>query len=269
MSFNRIKNKILRPPAAHNFVRLLDVDDEAKTTSNIARFALAIPPFNYVPAVKMCHDKVSVGLALATALKAVAGKGAPEGRQYNADLVRAFYAYDEVRGYSRCRYVESYSGQYRVARHISVPTAATFTIIENDKQTPVILCGWKGFGLTRTQVRVWMTMLESGLFSYADYRHSPAEVVLFPEVETRPNEPAERKPLVLRRGEIELFSEADMREIAAMFARAQASAMPIAESLWNERERKKVPPAPASVDEVHEGDNQPDLFATHNQREQN
>ncbi len=47
----------------------------------------------------------------------------------------------------------------------------------------MVLCGWKDFSLTRDQIRLWMTLLESGLFSYSDYRSSPAEVVLFPEVE--------------------------------------------------------------------------------------
>ena len=107
-----------------------------------------------------------------------------------------------------------------------------------------------------------MTMLESGLFSFGDYRHSPAEVVLFPESDAPGHEPKVRHPMVIERGKIDLFSESDMREIAAMFARAQAAAMPIAEAKWQERQERKAPvDQPNQRPGISEGDHdQPDLF---------
>lgn len=262
MTFDRIKRKILTPPGAQNLVRLIELDDEVKTISKIADFALAIPPFNYVPAVKMCKDRVALNLSLSTALAAVAKAGAPEGRQYNADLVEAFYRYEEVRRYSDGLVVENYNGQYRISREILVPTNPTFTVVENGKQVPVILCGWKDFSLTRSQLRMWMTMLESGLFSFGDYRHSPAEVILFPECDADEQGGKVRLPQVIRRGEIELFNESDMREIAAMYARAQTAAMPIAEAKWLEREKRKSPPVPPPhhPDQSDDDSDQPDLF---------
>lgn len=80
-------------------------------------------------------------------------------------------------------------------------------------------------------------MLESGLFSYGDYRHSPAEVLIFPEQQI--GEDKIRKPHLVKRGDINCYSDQDMRDIVAMYARAQEAAMPIAEARWHEREDQR------------------------------
>lgn len=237
MSFDTVEKKILRPPAAHNVARLLDPSCEIKTTRNIAKFAIGIPSFNYNPALKVCQDRVALGIDEATALKAVRDAGAPAGRAQNASLVRAFYAFDSLRGYSKLRVLDSYDGQFRISRNIIVPTKPTFTVLEAGKQVPVVLCGWKDFALSNEQLRAWITMLESGLFSFADYRTSPWEVILFPET-TSANGNL-RTPRVIRKGDVSLFTEPQMRELAAMYARAQQAAMPIARQLWEERELKR------------------------------
>lgn len=237
MKFENVKNKIKRPPSVHNLVRLINLNDELKTTKNVVNFALSIPSFNYASGTKMCVERVSIGLDLATALKAVERSGAPAGRAYNADFITAFFNYDEERRYSASQVFESYHGQYRISRDINVPTSPTFTIIENKEQVPVVLCGWKDLMLDKSQIQMWMTMLESGLFSYGDYRHSPGEVAIFPEQGT--SETSDRQPLIINRGDYALFSEPDMREIAAMYARAQEAAMPIAEQRWNHREQAR------------------------------
>lgn len=126
MKFESIKRKIKNPPAVQNFVRLIDVEDEVKTTSNVANFALSIPSFNYVSGTKMCVDRVRLGLDLPTALTAVAKSGAPAGRANNAAFVKAFFAYDDTRLYSRLRWIDSYHGQYLVSRDINVPHCSDF-----------------------------------------------------------------------------------------------------------------------------------------------
>ncbi len=234
MTFESIKRKIKNPPAAQNLVRLIDIIDEGKTTKNIANFALSIPSFNYIPGTKMCVEKVKMNVDLDTALTAVSNVGAPAGRKHNADFVRAFYDYDLVRQYSSLKTVENYDGFYRISRDIKVPTTPTFTVIEGGKQVPVVICGWKDLSLDRNKLKMWMTMLESGLFSFGDYRNSPAEIRIFPEIEMS-NGNWVRKPYVLNRGDIECFTESQMRDIVAMYARAQEAAMPIAEAKWNER----------------------------------
>lgn len=237
MSFDKIERKIVRPPAAHNVARLLDTTCELKTTQNIAKFALGIPTFNYIPAQKMCVDRVSMSLSLPTALLAVAKAGAPAGREQNASLVRAFFEHDDRRGFSNLRVLKNYDGYFRISREILVPTAPTFTVLENGKQVPVVLCGWKDFQLMRDQIRVWLTMLDSGLFSFADYRNSPWEVLLFPEAKV--DEGYQRQPICIKPGDYPLFSESDMRELASMYARAQQAAMPIARELWEARESRR------------------------------
>ena len=263
MKFNSIIRKIKTPPAAQNLVRLIDVDDEAKTTNNVANFALSIPSFNYVSGTKMCVDRVKMGLDIKTALAAVAKSGAPEGRKYNADFVKAFFQHDEKRGYSTLKYVDSYHGQYRISRDINVPTTPTFTVIEKGMQTPVVLCGWKDLMLTKSQLQMWLTKLESGLFSYGDYRHSPAEVLIFPEEKI--DDQSIRQPHVIKRGEIQCYTEAEMRDIVAMYARAQEAAMPIAEMRWLEREERRRQKQRDIANETPRGDSvdvgQPDMFA--------
>jgi hypothetical protein len=235
MSFERIERKIERPPSAHNVAGLLDPSCELKTTNNIAKFAVSIPSFNYVSGITVCKDRVALGIDLKTGLNAVATSGSPAGREQNASLVRAFFDYDSLRGYSKLRVIDGYDGQFKISRKISVPTVSTFTVLEHGKQVPVVVCGWKKFPLRRDQIRAWVTMLDSGLFSYADYRNSPWEILLLPESEGG----CGRSPLLIHRGEYELFSESDMRELAAMYARAQIAAMPIAREIWERRELKR------------------------------
>jgi len=261
MSFESVEKKIMRPPAAHNFARLIDPSCEMKTTQKIAEFSVGIPPFNYIPAISMCKDRVKLKIDRKNALYAVRSNGAPKGREQNASLVNAFFDYDETRGYSDLRVLDDYEGQYRISREIFVPTRPTFTILENGKQVPVIICGWQKINLTREQMRIWITILDSGLFSYADYRNSPWEIITFPEIN---NIEKFRSPMVIRSGDYSLLSEREMRELSGMYSRAQQAAMPIARELWERRqerrrEKEKQNPHPANSHDAP-GPWQDDLF---------
>ncbi len=237
MKFEQVEKKIQNPPAAHNVARLLDPESETKTTLNIARFAVSIPSFNYLVADAMIKDRVSLKLELDTAVAATRTKGSPAGRDQNEALVRAFFAYDEVRGYSEARVVDPYKGSFRISRSIKVPTSSTFVILEHGKQVPVVICGWKSFSLNREQIRVWVSMLDSGLFSFADYLDAPWEIVLFPEQDT--SEGGIRFPKIIRPGDYAVMRPSDLAELSAMYARAQKAAMPIAREMWEKRERAR------------------------------
>ena len=238
MKFENVARKIDRPPAAQNFSRLNEPGDVHKTASRIVSFALGMPAFNYEPGNKACRDKVQFNLNLETARHSVLNCGAPAGRESNESFVEAFFAFDEERGYSRAQFEASYEGRYLISRAVHVPTKPTFTVYENGELIPVILCGWKSIPLNAEQIRLWMTLLESGLFSYSDYQRSPAEVVIFPENQF--GKESARRPLVIRRGDYELFSETRMREIAVEFVQAQELALPIARNQWEERERRRT-----------------------------
>lgn len=262
MKFEQVEKKIARPPAAHNVARLLDPNSELKTTENIANFAVSIPAFNYRCAEVVIRDRVSLGLELETALKTVRTKGAPAGRAQNEALVRAFYEHDKLRNYSAAKPIESYRGQFRISREISVPTVPTFTILEGGCQVPIVVCGWKKFSLRRAQVQVWLSMLDSGLFSFVDYMDSPWEVVLLAEQET-PNGKV-RTPRTIRRGEYSLLSSSDLAELAAMYSRAQKEAMPLAREIWERREqsRRERAEEPREIPVSGEILDQPDMFAS-------
>lgn len=235
MTFEQVEKKIQNPPAAHNVARLLDPDCEIKTTLNIARFAVSIPSFNYRVADAMIKDRVSLKLELETAVAATRTKGAPSGRGQNEALVRAFFAYDEVRRYSDSRVVDPYQGSFRISRSITVPTPPTFVILEHGKQVPIVICGWKSFSLKREQIRVWVSMLDSGLFSFADYLDCPWEIAMFPEQDT--SDGGVRFPKIIRPGDYAPLRPTDLAELSAMYARAQKAAMPIAREMWEKRER--------------------------------
>jgi hypothetical protein len=216
---------------------LIVPDDVACTAKKIATFALGIPEFNYVVGSKMCHDRVRNKLVLETALKACARNGAPAGREQNASFVRAFYAYDGHRQYSEGRYFDSYNGFFPISRDVRMPTKPTFTVIENKQQIPVVLCGWKSVPLDFTQRRIVSTVYENGLFSYGAYRHSPGEIVFFPESET--DEGWQRFPEVWRRGEYGLLTTGEIKDLLELYALAQEAAIPIIKDRWEEKQRRR------------------------------
>lgn len=237
LTLERVLTKVANPPAPQNWVRLIVPDDVAHTAKNIANFALGIPEFNYVVGSKMCHDKVRNNLDLDTALKACERFGAPAGREQNASFVKAFYAFDESRRYSDARYFDSYQGFFPIAREVRMPTKATFTVIENKKQVPVVLCGWKTVPLDFGQRRIVSTVYESGLFSYGSYRHSPAEIAFFPEFETEDGRV--RLPEVWHRGEYGLLSASEIKDLLELYALAQEAAVPLIRDKWADKERRR------------------------------
>ncbi len=237
-SFDSVKRKVMRPPSAQNWTRLNAFGDLERTTLLIANFAVGVPAFNYISGVGACKDKVELDLDLDTAVKSVQRSGAPAGRGSNESLVRAFYEYDEERRYGFGGRAESFNdGAFRVSREVHVPTKPTFTIINSGLLCPVLLCGWQDFPFDETHTRLFMTVLEIGLFSFADYRRSPAEVVLFPMEGL--GEGRRRAPMVISRGDFHLLSEKQLREQSELYVEAQSAALPIAEQVWRQREQKR------------------------------
>lgn len=237
-SFDSIKRKVMRPPSAQNWTRLNAFGDLEKTTSLIANFAVGVPSFNYIPGVGACKHKVELDLDLDTAVKSVRRSGAPAGRDSNESLVRAFYEYDAERRFGANGFAESFDdGAFRVSRQVRVPTKPTFTIIQSGLLCPILLCGWQDFPFDVTHTRLFMTVLEIGLYSFADYRRSPAQVILFP-MEGMGDE-RRRAPMVIKRGDFELLSERTLREQSELYVEAQSAALPIAEQVWRQREEKR------------------------------
>jgi hypothetical protein len=188
-------------------------------------------------------------------LNACAKFGAPAGREQNAAFVKAFYEYNDLRRYSDGRYFDSYNGFFPISREVKIPTKPTFTIIDGKRQVPVVLCGWKSVPLDLAQRRIVCTVYENGLFSFGAYRHSPGEIVFFPEFET--DQGPVRMPELWRRGEYGLLSLGEVRDLLEFYALAQEQAIPIIREKWAEkaeRQREKEErepgveaPSPASL----------------------
>lgn len=237
MKLETVLRKVAHPPAPQNWVRLIEPNNLLKTANKIASFALGIPPFNYTVGITMCHDRVRNQLDLETALKVCAQRGAPAGRAQNADFVSAFYSFDEERNYSSARYFDSYNGFFPISRDVKIPTKPNFTIVENKKQVPVVLCGWKSIPLDLAQRRIVSSVYESGLFSYGDYRNSPAEIVFFPECITEYGK--KRVAELWQRGDYNLLSTSEIRELLEFYSLAQEQAIPIICDRWSDMEKKR------------------------------
>jgi hypothetical protein len=124
-----------------------------------------------------------------------------------------------------------------------------------------VLCGWKTVPLDFAQRKIISTVYESGLFSYGAYRHSPGEIVFFPEFETEQG--LRRFPEVWRRGEFGLLSSSEIKDLLEFYALAQEQAVPIIHEKWAQKERKRQEKEKLEQPEIGEGERpvaQIDLF---------
>ena len=180
--------KLDRPPSGPNFVRLL-ADDPLRATKNIVSLVLGIPPFHYQDAYLVMRDRITLGIPLEIALKAIEGRGAPIGWKHNRSLIRAFFEYESVRRYSSLNPIGFERGYYRISRDIQVPIEPLSVIRENGKFTSVFVCGWNDVDcLNTTQRRFYRTMAEDAFLSLTDYQDGPAEFLFFPKSKIAPFE---------------------------------------------------------------------------------
>jgi hypothetical protein len=184
-SLEKILKKLDSPPSGPNFVRLL-AEEPNRATKNIVSLVLGMPPFHYQDAYLVMRDRISHGISLETALRAIEGRGAPVGRKHNRSLIRAFFQYDELRKYSASNPIGFDRGYYSISRDIKVPIEPLSVIRESGKFTSIFLCGWNDVDcLSDMQRRFYCTMAEDAFLSLTDYQDGPAEYLFFPKLKIK------------------------------------------------------------------------------------
>lgn len=232
--YAKIIAKLDRPPAGPNWVRFIGADVPS-TTKSIVSFAKGIPPFTYQTGYAAIKDRIQLGIDLETALGIVKRGGAPAGKSQNEELVRAFFAHDNERGYAARNPIEFDRGHFLVSREVQVPVAPLSVIREGGQFLPIFVCGWSTLSLTLSQRRLLVTICEDAFLSLTDYQDSPAEFLFFP----KDDENKRRAPEIWQRGDYEQLSGSQLADCIDMFLEARDEARRILMEEWHrERDRE-------------------------------
>jgi hypothetical protein len=212
---------------------------KVKTTKNLVSLAKGFPTKFYKAAEPIIHDVIALGINRETALNAARTRGRENSRQIVTEYVTAFLDYDEQRKYSSAKSFDEMIEPFRIGKGISVPVKPLINIIESGKILPIFSVGWATFPLDEWQMRLLMTIFEDAIFSLRDFKNSSGEFICFPKVGNRKN--ATRQPLLWKRGDFELFSKNDMRDILHMYIESLEDAKMILKD--NPLDTTTTPPA--------------------------
>lgn len=233
------EKKLDRIPYVHNWVRNLGSDVDG-TTKNLVRLALSFPQKSYAAATPIIYDHIAAGLDRKTALKAAETTGRSNSRTIVREYVEAFFDYSEERNYRGLPTYDEMIEPFRIGKGLSVPVKPLINIVEHGKLVPIFTVGWASFPLSTFQRRLLATVLEDAVFSLSDFRHSPGEFVCFPKAGTGPE--ATRKPLVWKRGDLDLVSAYEMRDCLHMYIAALEKAKAILREMPEATKRPKDAP---------------------------
>jgi len=252
LPLNKVLAKLDRPPAGHNWARLVD-DSVAATTKSIVAFAKGMPKFNYQTGTSAVRDRLLFGIGEDSAVSVTRRSGAPAGRSQNEELVRAFFEYDATRRYPIGTCIEFERQWFRISREILVPVSPLVIVREKGRFVPIFLCGWSELALNEAQRRLLMTIYDDAFLSLTDFQDSPAEFLFFPKTKDRDGK--KRQPEVWGRSDYRLLTPRELQEQVEIYleARSQAQLFLIAE---DKREREVDVAAP----EPTQAPIQPDLF---------
>jgi hypothetical protein len=89
-------------------------------------------------------------------------------------------------------------------------------------------------------MRLLATVLEDAVFSLSDFRNSPGEFICFPKDGKEPD--AVRKPLVWKRGDMDLLSPSELRDCLHMYLDSLEAAKKILREMPTERRPAKDHP---------------------------
>ena len=170
-------------------------------------------------------------------------KGRVNSRGIVAEYVGAFYDYDEVRKYSGKPTYDEMVEPFRIGKGLFVPVKPLVNIVENGKLVPIFSVGWATFPLSDFQMRLLATVLEDAVFSLSDFKNSPGEFICFPKAGKKQD--ATRKPHIWTRGDMNLLSQAELRDCLDMYLEALEEAKAILREMpeMSKQPAKKQPPA--------------------------
>ncbi|MBS3650811.1 hypothetical protein KEU06_19550 [Pseudaminobacter sp. 19-2017] len=238
--YAKIIAKLDRPPAGPNWVRFIGADLPS-TTKSILSFAKGIPQFTYQTGYAAIKDRIQLGIELETALGIVRHRGSPAGKVQNEELVRAFYAHDDERGYAARNPIDFERGHFLVSREVQVPVAPLSVIRERGTFLPIFVCGWSTLSLTLMQRRLLVTICEDAFLSLTDYQNGPAEYLFFPKDGEKV-----RSAETWQRGDYEQLSGGQLADCIEMFLEARDEARRVLMEEWH-RERERGEAASTTV----------------------
>ena len=230
----RFEAKLDRPPYVHNWIRNFGPDLQS-TTKKIVGLALGFPTMSYAAAVPILIDRIVTSLDRDTALKAAMNTGRVNSREIVSEYVAAFFDYDELRKYGGKPTYDEMIEPFRVGKGVTVPVKPLVNIVEHGRLVPIFSVGWASFPLNRFQLRLLATVLEDAVFSLSDFRNSPGEFICFPKDGRKPD--AVRKPLIWKRGDMDLLSPSEMRDSLHMYL----DALEAAKKILREMPSKDIP----------------------------
>jgi hypothetical protein len=236
MQFER---KLQRPPYVHNWIRNMGCDLES-TTKKLVALALGFPTKSYAAATPIIFDCIVSDLDRNTAIKAAQSTGRPNSRDIVTEYVSSFYDWNEVRQYNGKPTFDEMIEPFRIGKGISVPVKPLVNIVENGKLVPIFSVGWASMPFNLFQMRLLATVLEDAVFSLTDFKMSPGEFVFLPKNGKEEN--AVRKPLVWRRGEMNLLSTSELRDCLHMYLEALDAAKAIVRDMPKKEKNKPKHP---------------------------
>jgi hypothetical protein len=208
--YNKALTKLERPPQAFNFVRYIHTDIETMTKA-LVEFALNFPFYTYRAGNTVVRDCINLSIDDQTALTAVSTRGAANSREINKEYVSAFLANRDKLKLLGIPTFDQFTTPYPVSASIQIPVKPLTVCLEGHKLRAIFSVGWASIPFDEFQWKLLLTIMEDAVFSLEDLKDAAGEFHAFPR--EKKNKPGNRKSLLVQRGDFELLSQSDLREI--------------------------------------------------------
>lgn len=179
-----IIRQLSRPPsvanwARHNFKRLDD------TRKGILRFALSPPRHSLADIYSICEAIVVDRISRDQALKCIEGIKHPQTRRSAEEVIPAFFDYAVESKLDGLSTFKDFRVPYPIGRSesgsiMTIPVVPTFTILRNEKPTPVFLLAWSKLALTEYQKNLVSTIIRNAILTQQDFIESDAIMICTP-----------------------------------------------------------------------------------------
>lgn len=176
--------RILRPPSVANWVshnhRRLD-----KTKNGLLRFAQVPPKHSLGSVYEICEGIVTDRISFEQAMKCVDSVKHPLTRQAAREIIPVFFSYAQSCQLDGLPIFKDFRSPYPIGRSadgstITVPVIPTFTILRDDRPTPVFMIGWASRQLTGYQKQLLSTVIHNAILTQQDFIGSDALIVRTP-----------------------------------------------------------------------------------------
>lgn len=206
--------KLERIPFAHNWARYIHPSLD-ETVEALVGFARNVPRITYVDGQKIIYDRIVLKTDPMTAIRASQRGVHKKSRPHVESYVRAFLKWDQHIQLVGLPSITEEVQPFRLSRGLFVPVKPLVISAKGGKLQPFFSVGWATLPFSEFQYRLLMTVFEDALFSLEDYDDAEGLFAVFPKDGRKPD--AARKPIVWKRGDFDLFSATQLRDIVEMY----------------------------------------------------